>query len=123
MPRLHWTRRFRPFPQLAARRRQRAGTLSGGEQRMLSLVSALVELPALLVVDELSLGLAPVVIDEVFRDAGVHPGCRYRPADRGATHDRALSLADEVVLLSKGEVVRHGPVDELRDLVTSSLGL
>ena len=54
------------FPVLGERRRQLAGTLSGGEQRMLSMARVLVESPALLVADELSLGLAPKIVDEVY---------------------------------------------------------
>jgi len=104
------------FPQLANRRRQLAGTLSGGEQRILSLSKVLANPPRLLVVDELSLGLAPLVIDAVFqtlhevRDAGTallvieqHIG-------------RALELADHAVVLSKGEVVRQGPATTMTDL-------
>ena len=59
-------RAYELFPRLGERRRQVAGTLSGGEQRMLSLARVLVEPPRLLVVDELSLGLAPIVVDEVY---------------------------------------------------------
>ena len=67
---------FTLFPRLGERRRQIAGTLSGGEQRMLSLARVMVEQPHLLIADELSLGLAPIVVDEVYatlariRDAG-----------------------------------------------------
>ena len=114
-------RAYRAFPRLGERRKQVAGTLSGGEQRMLSLAKVLAEPPKLLVVDELSLGLAPVVVEEVFaalrtiRDAGTalliveqHVG-------------RALSLADEAVLLQKGRVAHAGPTAELGDLVTQLL--
>ena len=59
-------RAYELFPRLGERRRQGAGTLSGGEQRMLSLARVLVHPPRLLVVDELSLGLAPIVIDELY---------------------------------------------------------
>ena len=55
------------FPRLGERRQQLAGTLSGGEQRMLSLARVLVEQPRLLIADELSLGLAPIIVDEVYR--------------------------------------------------------
>jgi branched-chain amino acid transport system ATP-binding protein len=67
---------YERFPRLGERRKQVAGTLSGGEQRMLSLARVLVHEPKLLVTDELSLGLAPVIIDEVYetlstiRDSG-----------------------------------------------------
>ena len=54
------------FPTLGARQRQLAGTLSGGEQRMLSIARVLVEEPKLLMADELSLGLAPIIVDEVY---------------------------------------------------------
>jgi branched-chain amino acid transport system ATP-binding protein len=115
-------RAYEAFPRLGERRRQSAATLSGGEQRMLSLAAVLVNPPRLLIVDELSLGLAPVLIDEVFRtlaairDAGTslllveqHVG-------------RALSLADYAVLLSKGQVSQSGPVSELRDALASLPG-
>ena len=67
---------FTMFPRLGERRQQVAGTLSGGEQRMLSLSRVMVEQPRLLIADELSLGLAPIIVDEVYgtleqiRDAG-----------------------------------------------------
>jgi branched-chain amino acid transport system ATP-binding protein len=111
------------FPHLAARRHQRAGTLSGGEQRMLSLVSALVDPPLLLVVDELSLGLAPVIIDDVFRTlvAIRDAGSSLLIVEQHV--DRALSLADYVVLLHKGEVVQQGPVDELRGVARALPGV
>ena len=114
-------RAYAAFPALNQRRRQMAGTLSGGEQRMLSLAKVLANPPRLLVVDELSLGLAPLVIDTVFqtlravREAGTsllvieqHIG-------------RALELADYAVVLSKGEVVRQGPAAEMADLAADIL--
>ncbi len=114
-------RAYSHFPRLGERRKQNAGTLSGGEQRMLSLARVLAEPPRLLVVDELSLGLAPIVVDEVFatlreiRDKGTsllvveqHVG-------------RALELADHAVLLSQGRVLHHGRVDELGDAIEELL--
>ena len=81
------------FPRLGERRRQVAGTLSGGEQRMLSLARVLVHEPKLLITDELSLGLAPVIIDEVYatlatiRDAG-HVAADRRAARAPGPHAR-----------------------------------
>ena len=107
---------YRLFPRLGERRRQAAGTLSGGEQRMLALARVLVDPPRLLVVDELSLGLAPIIVDEVYE---LLAGIR----DRGTTLliieqyvGHALSIADDVVLLDKGEVAFAGPESELGDL-------
>lgn len=109
-------RAYEMFPRLGERRHQVAGTLSGGEQRMLSLARVLVEEPRLLIADELSLGLAPIVVDEVYetlariRDAGT----TLLIVEQHVSH--ALNLADAVVVLSKGEVQLSGPVDDLGDL-------
>jgi len=104
---------YERFPRLAERRRQLAGTLSGGEQRMLALARVLAIPPKLLVVDELSLGLAPRVLDDVFRalrairDAGTALLVIEQHVPR------ALDLAEQVVLLRKGTVVHAGAVAEL----------
>lgn len=107
---------FELFPQLGRRRKQLAGTLSGGEQRMLSLARVLVNPPRLLVVDELSLGLAPIIVDEVY--ANLH-----KVRDAGASLliieqyiGHALAIADSVVLLQHGEVAYDGPPSELGDV-------
>jgi branched-chain amino acid transport system ATP-binding protein len=112
-------RAFTMFPRLGERRRQLAGTLSGGEQRMLSLARAIVEDARLVVADELSLGLAPIVVDEVYAMLG-------RIRDAGATlliieqHvGHALAVADTVVILDRGEVGYVGSPDGARQ----SLGL
>jgi branched-chain amino acid transport system ATP-binding protein len=101
------------FPRLEERRRQLAGTLSGGEQRMLSLARVVVQSPKLLIADELSFGLAPVMIEEVYETL-------VAIRDRGTSlivieqHVRqALSIADEVVVLAKGRVVLQEPVRDL----------
>jgi branched-chain amino acid transport system ATP-binding protein len=106
---------FELFPRLGERRGQLAGTLSGGEQRMLSLARVLVTPPRLLIADELSLGLAPIVIDEVYRTLGEvrNAGASVLLIEQYVHH--ALSLADRVVLLDKGQVAFDGPSDELGD--------
>ena len=108
-------RAYELFPRLGERRSQGAGTLSGGEQRMLSLARVLVHPPRLLVVDELSLGLAPKIIDELY--------ATLRSVNEAGTAlliveqyvARALSLAQSVVVLQHGEVVYDGSVADLGD--------
>jgi branched-chain amino acid transport system ATP-binding protein len=108
-------RAYALFPRLGERRMQHAGTLSGGEQRMLSLARVLVDPPRLLVVDELSLGLAPKIIDELY--------ATLRRVNEAGTAlliveqyvARAVSLARSVVVLQHGEVVYDGSVDDLGD--------
>jgi branched-chain amino acid transport system ATP-binding protein len=102
-------RAFAAFPALVACRRQMGGTLSGGQQRMLSLARVLAVPPRLLIVDELSLGLAPVVIDSVYdgllavRDSG----CAILVVEQQV--DRALAIAESAVLLAHGAVSWAGP--------------
>lgn len=103
------------FPRLSERRRQMAGTLSGGEQRILSLARVLADPPRLLVVDELSLGLAPIMIDTVFQTLHEvrQQGTALLVVEQHV--GRALELADEAVLLSKGEIVLQAPASEIGD--------
>lgn len=112
---------FAMFPRLGDRRRQLAGSLSGGEQRMLSLARVLVASPKLLVTDELSLGLAPVVIDDVYRTLNTirERGVALLIVEQHVR--RALSLADDVVVLAKGRVALAGRASELSDLTETLL--
>ena len=104
------------FPRLGERSQQIAGTLSGGEQRMLSLARVMVNPPKLLVADELSLGLAPIVVDEVYaslaaiRDAGTS----ILLVEQYVGH--ALAIADDVVVLNHGTVAHSGPATSLDDI-------
>jgi len=105
------------FPRLAERRSQRAGTLSGGEQQMLALARALAVPPKLIIADEMSLGLAPLVVDFVFENID-------RASQSGVTIvlieqfiHRALGLADQCVILKQGEVAWTGPADNARQEV------
>ncbi len=102
---------FGAFDILGRRRRQLAGTLSGGEQRILSLAAVLVEPPTLLVADELSLGLAPVVVDDVYQGLRqIHDaGTALLVVEQQI--DRVLGLADQAVVLDRGSVTYDGPPD------------
>lgn len=114
-------RAYEMFPILGERRKQVAGTLSGGQQRMLSLARALPDPPRLLIADELSLGLAPLVVDEVFESLE-----RLRAAGTALLiieqHvERAIALADHTILLQKGRVSYDGPTAELGDALEQVL--
>jgi branched-chain amino acid transport system ATP-binding protein len=104
---------FDAFPRLAERRAQLAGTLSGGEQRMLSLARVLVGEPRLLIADELSLGLAPIIVEEVYTQlkAIQASGTALLLVEQQVGH--ALDLADEVVVLSQGKASYVGPADQI----------
>jgi branched-chain amino acid transport system ATP-binding protein len=106
---------YRYFPRLAERRRQQAGTLSGGEQQMLAIGRALMLAPKLLVLDEPSFGLAPRIIDEIFgilRQIKAEHGTGVLLVEQNA--HLALELADRAYLLETGCVVKAGTPDELR---------
>jgi branched-chain amino acid transport system ATP-binding protein len=103
------------FPVLGQRRRQAAGTLSGGEQQMLALGRALMLRPRLLLLDEPSLGLAPRVVQEFFRIVRAinqREGVSVLLVEQNAA--LALGLADRAYLLETGRVVLAGPASEIR---------
>jgi branched-chain amino acid transport system ATP-binding protein len=103
------------FPWLDARRNQQAGTLSGGEQQMLALARAFVQRPRLLMLDEPSLGLAPLVTREVFRvvgDLNQKEGLGVLVVEQNATI--ALSAARRAYVLETGNVAIAGTADELK---------
>ena len=113
------------FPRLGERLGQAAGTLSGGEQQMLALGRALVAEPRLLMMDEISMGLAPIVVDQLFDAVGAlrADGTTILLVEQYLTH--ALQLADICYVLSKGEVSFVGEPMELRDpaVVSRYLGV
>lgn len=109
------------FAQLAAHRRQMAGTLSGGEQHMLAIARAVAVPQRLLVVDELSLGLAPAVLDELFEALErIHgEGTSLLIVEQHL--ERLLVLAERIVLVSRGRVVAEGPTAEVAPLASEVL--
>jgi branched-chain amino acid transport system ATP-binding protein len=112
---LDFDRWYEVFPRLGERRGQRAGSLSGGEQQMLALARALMSSPRLLLCDEPSLGLAPIVVQELFRVLGrlnEENGISILLVEQNA--NLALDIADRVYLLETGEIVATGNAGEMR---------
>ena len=114
------------FPRLAERRRQLAGTMSGGEQQMLAVGRGLMLKPRLLMLDEPSLGLAPVMTDVTFEKIGeIHKmGTAILLVEQNVS--RALSLVQRAYVLESGKVITHGTSAELannKQVQTAYLGL
>ena len=97
------------FPALADRRRQKASLLSGGEQQMLSLARALATSPRMLIADEMSLGLAPKLVDLVFDGLDVARQAGITVVMIEQYVHRALAFADDCLILQRGETVWSGP--------------
>jgi branched-chain amino acid transport system ATP-binding protein len=120
-----WTRRDRQavragmdkvyalFPLLAARARQLAGSLSGGEQQMLAIGRALMAEPRLLILDEPSMGLAPLLVKTIFDTiaAITQAGTTVLLVEQNAR--QALRISDQALVLSHGQIIRQGPGPEL----------
>ena len=106
---------YERFPRLKDRQDQLAATLSGGERQMLALGRALMSKPRLLMLDEPSLGLAPLIVQEIFRilrEVNAETGVGILLVEQNAA--LALGLADHVFLLETGRVVMDGPAELLR---------
>ena len=102
------------FPRLADRRKQPAGSLSGGEQQMLSLGRALAGRPSLLLLDEVSMGLAPKVVTEIYDRvaAAAADGISILLVEQYA--ERALQVAQSAAVMHGGRIIAAGPPDEIR---------
>ena len=113
------------FPMLAALRHTRAGVLSGGQLRMLSIAKEIVAMPAVLLVDEPTAGLAPRVAEDVYRllERSRTLGITVLLVDQNITE--AVAVADDVYLVTMGQVQRHGPrqafAADLRGIVQEAL--
>ncbi|WP_050406243.1 ABC transporter ATP-binding protein [Bradyrhizobium embrapense] len=101
------------FPRLKERRKQLAGTLSGGEQQMLAMGRALMGAPKLLMLDEPSLGLAPIIVADIFRIVGElrAAGVSVLLVEQNA--QAALQIADRAYVMELGEFVLSGPAHEI----------
>lgn len=112
---------YAQFPVLSKRRSQLAGHLSGGEQRMLSMARVLVEQPRLLIADELSLGLAPIIVDAIYsqlrrlREAGT----ALLIVEQQVTH--ALDLCDRALLLDHGSIVWEGLPEDAHEMISTRI--
>ena len=116
---------FNRFPRLYERRDQRAGSLSGGEQQMLAVGRAMMMRPRLLMLDEPSMGLAPLLVNEIFRIIGEikAQGIPILLVEQNAR--KALQIADYAYVIERGEIVQQGEARVLRQdptIISAYLG-
>ena len=118
-------RAFTMFPKLKDRRRQRAGTLSGGEQQMLAIARGLMSDPKIIMLDEPSLGLAPLIVNDIFSIIQQinREGVSILLVEQNAR--KALNVADRACVLEQGRIVKQGTGSELasdESIISAYLG-
>jgi branched-chain amino acid transport system ATP-binding protein len=108
-------RAYARFPRLKERRTQTAGTLSGGEQQMLAMARGLATDPALLILDELSMGLAPIIVEELYAIVAqvAKQGVSILVVEQFAS--TVLGVADYAAIIVHGRIARSGRPSDLRD--------
>jgi branched-chain amino acid transport system ATP-binding protein len=113
-------RAYARFPRLKERRRQRAGTMSGGEQQMLAMSRALVAEPAVLLLDEISMGLAPIIVTELYELV-------HQLGEEGITillveqfANTALAVADFAAVMTQGRIVAVGQPQDIEEHVSAA---
>ncbi|PLR78615.1 ABC transporter ATP-binding protein [Bacillus sp. V3-13] len=111
---------YERFPVLAEKRNQKAGTLSGGQQQLLIISMAILSMPQLLLLDEPSLGLAPIIVDHVYQYLNELKSNGVTIVISEQMAALALRIADHGYVMERGTIVEHGNVDHLKSLMDSN---